>query len=84
MALRMGVQLGAFKMIADNPTQGTTSQQIAEKSGASMILVGKSRPFCTSPYLPMHADSSPMRVKLVKMDRRYFQGPWSHSDLVDL
>ena len=53
MALRMGVQLGAFKMIASNPSQGTTSQQIAEKSGGSLILVGTSRPLCTC--LPPHA-----------------------------
>ncbi|KAI9044585.1 sterigmatocystin 8-O-methyltransferase precursor [Aspergillus affinis] len=39
MAIRMGVQLGAFKMIAGSHSQGTTSQQIARESGASVILV---------------------------------------------
>ncbi|PWY72486.1 sterigmatocystin 8-O-methyltransferase precursor [Aspergillus sclerotioniger CBS 115572] len=39
MALRMGVQLGAFTAIRDNQGHATTTQQIANKSGASVALV---------------------------------------------
>ncbi|RAL01564.1 sterigmatocystin 8-O-methyltransferase precursor [Aspergillus ibericus CBS 121593] len=39
MALRMGVQLGVFTAIRDNQGQTTTTQQIADKSGASVVLV---------------------------------------------
>ncbi|PYH99493.1 sterigmatocystin 8-O-methyltransferase precursor [Aspergillus ellipticus CBS 707.79] len=39
MALRMGVQLDAFRAICDDQGQGTTTQQIADRSGASVVLV---------------------------------------------
>ncbi|GKZ32751.1 hypothetical protein AbraIFM66950_002370 [Aspergillus brasiliensis] len=39
MALRMGVQLGAFTTLKDNQNLATTTQQIADKSGASVVLV---------------------------------------------
>jgi hypothetical protein len=45
MALRMGVQLGVFQAIRDNQGEGVTTQQIAEKSGASDIVVGRSNLF---------------------------------------
>lgn len=41
MALRMGVQLGAFQAIRDGQDKGTTTEQIAEKSGASVFVVGR-------------------------------------------
>ncbi|OQE28052.1 hypothetical protein PENFLA_c005G04354 [Penicillium flavigenum] len=39
MALRMGVQLGIFTQISQNPECGASSPDIAKKSGASLILV---------------------------------------------
>ncbi|KAF7590961.1 hypothetical protein BBP40_002213 [Aspergillus hancockii] len=39
MALRMGVQLGVFQAIRDGQGDGVTTQQLAEKSGASDIVV---------------------------------------------
>ncbi|KAJ5900168.1 uncharacterized protein N7473_004238 [Penicillium subrubescens] len=39
MALRMGVQLGAFQAIRDGQGKGTTTEEIAEKSGASVLVV---------------------------------------------
>ncbi|KAI3004886.1 hypothetical protein CBS147346_4687 [Aspergillus niger] len=39
MALRMGVQLDVFKTIRDSQSHVTTTQQIADKSGASVVLV---------------------------------------------
>lgn len=42
MALRMGVQLDVFKTIRDSQSHVTTTQQIADKSGASVVLVGRS------------------------------------------
>lgn len=41
MALRMGVQLGIFTLISQNPECGASSPEIAEKSSASLALVGK-------------------------------------------
>ncbi|KAL4888675.1 O-methyltransferase-domain-containing protein [Aspergillus ambiguus] len=38
-AIRMGVQLGAFQAICDGKAEGTTTEQIAERSGASAIVV---------------------------------------------
>lgn len=40
MALRMGVQLGVFTTINGHEVEGTTTQEIAEKAGASPIVVG--------------------------------------------
>ena len=40
MALRMGVQLGVFRMICDRQEEGTTTEQMAAQSGASVIVVG--------------------------------------------
>lgn len=45
MSLRMGVQLGVFQEVRDNAAQGATTQQIAEKSGASVMVVGMSIAF---------------------------------------
>ncbi|CAI7610465.1 unnamed protein product [Penicillium crustosum] len=39
MALRMGVQLGIFTLISQNPECGASSPEIAEKSSASLALV---------------------------------------------
>ncbi|OKL58531.1 hypothetical protein UA08_06370 [Talaromyces atroroseus] len=39
MALRMGVQLGIFSQISQNPDHGVSSREIADKAGASPILV---------------------------------------------
>lgn len=47
MSIRMGVQLGIFTQISQNPECGASSPEIAEKSGASLILVGKVRPSFT-------------------------------------
>ena len=41
MAIRMGVQLGIFTQISQKPESGASSPEIAEKSGASLVLVGK-------------------------------------------
>ncbi|OGM43362.1 hypothetical protein ABOM_008722 [Aspergillus bombycis] len=41
MALRMGVQLGVFRMICDHQEEGTTTEQIASQSGASVLVVGQ-------------------------------------------
>ncbi|KAJ5501179.1 O-methyltransferase family 2 [Penicillium expansum] len=41
MSIRMGVQLGIFTQISQTPERGASSPEIAEKSGASLILVGK-------------------------------------------
>ncbi|KNG80970.1 hypothetical protein ANOM_010986 [Aspergillus nomiae NRRL 13137] len=41
MALRMGVQLGVFRMICDRQEEGTTTEQMAAQSGASVIVVGQ-------------------------------------------
>jgi hypothetical protein len=38
----MGVQLGIFTQISQNPEHGVTAQEISERSGASPIVVGKS------------------------------------------
>lgn len=40
MALRMGVQLGVFQIIRDHQGAGATTEQIADQSGASIIVVG--------------------------------------------
>lgn len=45
MALRMGVQLDVFTTINSHEVAGTTTQEIAEKAGASPIVVGM-------PFLP--------------------------------
>ncbi|PWY89354.1 sterigmatocystin 8-O-methyltransferase precursor [Aspergillus heteromorphus CBS 117.55] len=39
MTIRMGVQLDVFRIISNYQGQGTTIQQIAERSGASVLLV---------------------------------------------
>ncbi|KAJ5586842.1 uncharacterized protein N7459_002607 [Penicillium hispanicum] len=39
MAIRMGVQLEIFAQVSQSPEQGVTPQKIAEKTGASPILV---------------------------------------------
>ncbi|KAL4935304.1 hypothetical protein BDV06DRAFT_228946 [Aspergillus oleicola] len=39
MAIRMGVQLGAFQAIRDSQDEGATTKQVAEKSGASPVVV---------------------------------------------
>jgi hypothetical protein len=41
MALRMGVQLGIFTQISQNPEQGVSLTKISEDTGASPILVGE-------------------------------------------
>ncbi|OJJ07883.1 hypothetical protein ASPVEDRAFT_47076 [Aspergillus versicolor CBS 583.65] len=41
MALRMGVQLGVFTSINDPNVEGITTKEIAEKAGASPIVVGQ-------------------------------------------
>ncbi|KAJ5775356.1 O-methyltransferase family 2 [Penicillium nucicola] len=38
-SIRMGVQLGIFSQISQNPGHGATAQEIAEQSGASPIVV---------------------------------------------
>ncbi|KAJ5945967.1 O-methyltransferase family 2 [Penicillium verhagenii] len=38
-SIRMGVQLGIFTQISENPEHGATTQEIAERSGASPIVV---------------------------------------------
>lgn len=40
MALRMGAQLGIFRTINEQQVEGATTQEIAEKAGASPIAVG--------------------------------------------
>lgn len=40
MALRLGVQLGVFTSINDHKAEGITTKEIAEKAGASPIVVG--------------------------------------------
>jgi hypothetical protein len=40
MALRMGVQLGVFTSTNDHKAEGITTKEIAEKAGASPIVVG--------------------------------------------
>ncbi|KAI3104201.1 hypothetical protein CBS147333_7255 [Penicillium roqueforti] len=39
MAIRMGVQLGIFTQISQKPEGGASSPEIAENSGASLVLV---------------------------------------------
>jgi hypothetical protein len=49
MALRVGVQIGVFQAIRDHHGEGgATTQEIAEKSGASPIVVGMCDPLSTS------------------------------------
>jgi hypothetical protein len=40
MALRVGVDLDIFQIICEDEGEGVTTQSIAEKSGASLMVVG--------------------------------------------
>lgn len=58
MAIRMGVQLGIFTQISQKPEGGASSPEIAENSGASLVLVGKiglsDRRLSMNSAIPLH------------------------------
>jgi hypothetical protein len=60
----MGVQLGIFTQISQNPEHGVTAQEISERSGASPIVVGKSR-ICTYTVVICRSPNEPCRSILV-------------------
>ncbi|KAJ6097481.1 O-methyltransferase family 2, partial [Penicillium canescens] len=67
-SIRMGVQLGIFTQISQNPEHGVTAQEIAERSGASPIVVDQFlRLLAVTGYVDQHAQRFKPSVRTMVM-----------------